>query len=74
MELPSWIYLPTDDYDVELVYAQMDQKLVEGIGFCGWREGVVVDPEELIGDRPGAADRALRARERKVLNQSKRDL
>lgn len=66
MELPLWI-LPTDDYDVELVYAQMEQKLVEGIGFCGLREGETVDPGTIVGNRPGEADRALRAREREVL-------
>jgi hypothetical protein len=70
LELPPWIYLPTDDYDVELVYAQMEQKLVEGIGFCGWREGAINDPGKIIGERPGDADRALRQRERKVLKHS----
>jgi len=70
LELPPWLYLPTDDYDVELVYAQMEQKLVEGIGFCGWREGAIIDPSKIIGGRPGDADRALREREKKVLRRS----
>jgi hypothetical protein len=58
--LPPWLDLFNDDYDVELVYAQMDQ----------WGEGAIIDPGEIIGKNCGDADRALRERERRVLKRS----
>ena len=70
LDLPPWLFLATDDYDHDLVYAQMEQKLVEGIGFVGWKEGAIVDPGEIINGRPGEAARAIRENERAVLYRS----
>ena len=70
LKLPPWLDLPNDDYDVKLVYAQMNQRLVEGIGFCGWKEGAVIDPGEITGKDFGDADRAMRERERRVLKRT----
>jgi len=67
MDLSPWLYLPTDDYDRELVQDQMKLKSVEGIGYCGWYEEATIDPGEIIGHSPGATAQAVSQEHQEVL-------
>jgi hypothetical protein len=71
MEEP-WRLPITDDYDEELVAAQMNIKLVEGIGFSGWREDAIIDPAEIVGSRPGQVSRWVSEQHEAVLTRSLR--
>ena len=70
MGLSPWLYLPTDDYDHELVQDQMKLKMVEGIGYCGWSEEAIIDPGEIIGHLPGTTAQAVSKEHEKILLQS----
>jgi hypothetical protein len=64
------LFLPDDDYDRDLVTAQMRQKFVMGMGFCGSNEGAITDPLEIVGKAPSEVAGKIRKAHEAVLLRS----
>jgi hypothetical protein len=64
------LFLPDNDYDHDLVTAQMKQKFVTGTGFCGPNEGAIHDPLEIVGKTPKEIAQKVRNAHKAVLLRS----
>ena len=64
--------LPEYDYDENLVDAQMTQKFVEGIGFCGWKEDAILNPSDILRTRRGEISKRINEEHKACLDRKKK--